>query len=827
MTRPTHIFDRLLHGWSNLVIAYPKRALAMVVLFTLACASQIWFIEFDSSIEGYLEPDDPAIVQLIEARQEFGHGEMILVTMQADDLFAPQQLQNLKDLHEQLEQQVPWVDTVTSLVNARVLSADEDSLYINDLLEPFPETQTEREAMRAKALSNPLYRNLLISADGRFTTIAIKPLAYLVDTSSVADDSFDSLDLDTDFSADIAAEDPSFADISVMGERVTESQLNQISNAVKSIVGQYQTPGQTLYIGGMPVITETLVNTMIWEMLTFMPIAIVTIAFMMVLLFRRRHGVMLPMMTVGLTLITTFGIICAMRVPIQTTMTILPSFLLTVSVGAAVHLLSLFFRAYDASTDKVQALREALIHTRTPIIFTSLTTAVGLLSFAGSPMVALARLGLFSAIGISVALVYTLTLIPAIICLHKIPRKEQAIPSPKVTTLVNGAVSLSTRYPIWILLFSLMITAAAISSLQHLKFSHNPMQWMSPDADINQAVQAIDNNMGGSISVDIILDTGVDDGLYEPEFLRQLDQFSQWLNNYQSGPVYVAKVTGLNDIIKESHQVLNGDKPEFYRIPDRADVVANELFLLQQSGPDELEPMLDSAFRSTRLTVIMPWLDTLHYLPFIEDIETKAAQTFGHKSTITMTGMVPVMGTTLNHVISTTAESYIIAFALISIMLIILLGSLRYGLLAMAPNLSPILITMGLMYLLQIPLDMFTILVASIAIGIAVDDTVHFMYHCKHNYQRCGDMPMSIHGALDTSGRAMLTTSAILSLGFAMLMWSELINLFNFGMLIGITVVLALVADFLLAPALMMMFGQDHIRGGHKRLGHGTKSQQG
>ena len=831
MNRPEHIFDRLLHGWSDLVITYPKRALAMVVLFTLACASQIWFIQFDSSIEGYLEHDDPAIVQLIEARQEFGHGEMILVTMQADDLFAPAQLQILKNLHEQLEQQVPWVDTVTSLVNARVLSADEDSLYINDLLEPFPKTQAEREAMRAKALSNPLYRNLLISEDGRFTTIAIKPLAYLVDTSNLSDDSFDSLDLDTDFGADfdadMTAQDLSSDDTSTMGERVTESQLNQISNAVKNIVAQYQTPGQTLYIGGMPVITETLVDTMVWEMLTFMPIAIVTIALMMVLLFRRRHGVMLPMMTVGLTLITTFGIICALRVPIQTTMTILPSFLLTVSVGAAVHLLSLFFRAYDAGTDKVQALREALIHTRTPIIFTSLTTAVGLLSFAGSPMVALARLGLFSAVGISVALVYTLTLIPAIICLQKIPRKEQAMPSPKVTALVNGAVSLSTRHPISILLFSVLITGAAISSLQHLKFSHNPMKWMSPDAEINQAVQAIDNNMGGSISVDIILDTGVDEGLYEPEFLRQLDQFSHWLNHYQSGPVYVAKVTGLNDIIKESHQVLNSDNPEFYRIPERADVVANELFLLQQSGPDELEPMLDSAFRSTRLTVIMPWLDTLHYLPFIEDIERKAEQIFSQQIQITMTGMVPVMGTTLDHVISTTAESYIIAFALISIMLILLLRSLRYGLLAMVPNLSPILITMGLMYLLQIPLDMFTILVASIAIGIAVDDTVHFMYHCKHNYQRCGDMPMSIHGALDTSGRAMLTTSAILSLGFAMLMWSELINLFNFGMLIGITVILALVADFLLAPALMMMFGQDHIRGGHKRLGHGTKSQQG
>ena len=809
MQRLTNLCKKSLQTWSDMVISYPKRALAMVVLFTLACASQIWFIQFDSSLEGYLKPNDPTIMTLVAARQEFGHGEMILVTMQADDLFTVAQLQTLKDLHQQLEQEVPWLDTVTSLVSARTLSADDDTLQINDLLEPFPQTQAHSDAMRTAALSNPLYRNLLISADGRFTTLAIKPLAYLTDTSPQASTELDELSLDDDFAEGFSEDlDSPLNHPPMLGERVTESQLNQISNKVQSIVQQYQGPGRTLYVGGMPVITETLISTMIWEMLTFMPMAIVTIAIIMALLFRRRHGVMLPMITVALTLLTTLGIICALGIPLQTTMTILPSFLLTISVGASVHLLSLFFRAYDAGTEKIQALREALTHTRTPIIFTSLTTAVGLLSFAGSPMIALARLGIFSSIGIGVALIYTLTLIPAIICLHELPRKQQALPSTKVTAIVNSAVNISTRHPIWVLLFSFLITAMAISSLQHLKFSHNPMQWMSPDAKINQAVQAIDSNMGGSISVDIILDTGTDEGLYQPTFLRQLDDYSKWLSQYQDGEIYVAKVTGLHDIIKEAHQVLNGDDKQYYRIPDSAQVVANELFLLQSSGPDELEPMLDSAFRSTRLTVIMPWLDTLHYLPFISALEAQADATFDQQTKVTLTGMVPVMGTTLEHVISTTANSYVIAFALISIMLILLLRSLRYGLLAMIPNLSPILITMGLMYLLHIPLDMFTILVASIAIGIAVDDTVHFMYHCKRNYQHCGDMPMSIHDALDTSGRAMLTTSVILSLGFAMLMWSELINIFNFGMLIGITVVLALVADFLLAPALMMIFGQ-------------------
>lgn len=813
--------NRWLEAWTEGVIAHPKRALLSVLLVSLLSISQIFYIQFDTSLEGFLKHDDPAIAELIAARKEFGHGEIILVTMEADNLFQATHLRAIQLLHQQIEAEVPWLDTVTSLLNARQLAADGDTLIIEDLLDPFPESAAQLQRVKAEALSNPLYKNLIISADGHFTTIAVKPLSYLAPTIDgqadpmVADsfDSFDEAGFDEnaelfDGNEDLIANDSDYS----LGERVTESQLNIISNQVAAIAAQYQAEGRTMYVGGMPVITSALIDTMIWEMLFFMPLAFFTIAVMMALLFRRRHGVMLPMMTVALTLLTTVGLISAAGVPLQTTMMILPSFLLTVSVGASVHLLTLFFRAYDAGTDKIQALREAMVHTRTPIIFTSLTTAVGLLSFAGSPMIALARLGLFSGIGIGIALVYTLTLVPALICLQNMPRKQRSQPSPAVTKLVNGATDLSTRHPFAVVIISFMLAGTAITGVQQLQFSHNPMKWMNPDAPINQAVYAIDENMGGSISVDIIIDSGRSDGIYEPSFLRQVETFSQWLEEYEKGPVHVAKVYGINDIIKESHKVLNNNDPAYYTIPESAAIVANELFLIQNAGPDELEPMLDNDNRVTRMSVVMPWLDTLHYKPFIDDLAKHSQVIFDNHVKVVLTGMVPVMGTTLDHVISTTAQSYLIAFSLVSLMLIILLGSLRYGILAMIPNLSPILITMGLMFLLDIPLDMFTILVASIAIGIAVDDTVHFMYHCKHNYQRCGDMPMSIFGALDTSGRAMLTTSAILTIGFSMLMWSDLNNLFNFGMLIGTTVLLALIADFLLAPALMMLFGRSNER---------------
>ena len=174
-------------------------------------------------------------------------------------------------------------------------------------------------------------------------------------------------------------------------------------------------------------------------------------------------------------------------------------------------------------------------------------------------------------------------------------------------------------------------------------------------------------------------------------------------------------------------------------------------------------------------------------------------------ASVTVTGLLPIMGSTLSHVIEATAQSYAIAFVVISFMMIFLLGSLRYGLLSMIPNLFPILSVMGLMWYLEIPLDMFTMLIASIAIGIAVDDTVHFMYNFKKEFEKSGDAAEAIRKTLQSAGRAMLVTSLVLASGFFVFCFSEIYNLTNFGLLTGIAISLALVADFLLAPALMML----------------------
>ena len=800
-------FERLADAISN----KPKPFMAAVVLTTLALATQIFWVTFDTSTEGFLPSDDPAILSLEKTRDQYGRAEFVLLTIESKNIFSLEFITKLRDLHQELASTLPYLDSVDSLINARDTRGTDDSLIVADLFSPFPTNDLELRTIRNRALENPLLRGMILSADGRFTTLIIRPQTY--DTGGLA--SLTDLDLGSDVSFEIDMDsitddgdfDPNAAPASAATlPLLSTGQIGDIVAQTEAIVAKYQSPDFKVYMAGMPVILERLVDTMIWEMLTFMPMAIVVIVLMLGVMFRRRLGVQIPMMVVVFTLLSTIGLFCALRFPVQMPMMIVPTFILTVTVGAAVHFLSIFFQRYDAGEEKADALRATMGLTGLPIMLTSLTTAAGLMSFVGTPIVPLSRLGLFSAIGVLIAFVYTMVMIPALLTHFQFDRKvTTGVRRLWMDAVISGAMVIGTQFSRTVLAVALVLFGFSVWGMQQLNFSHNPLKWLPENLEARTAVEVIDRNMGGSIPVEIVIDTGIENGLHNPLVLQKIDRLATWLENYEDANFQVAKVSGLNSVVKETHKALNAGDDKFYRIDDSAEVIANELFMFENAGADQLQPLVDSQFSQMRLAVVMPWIDTIYYRTFMTDIQSKFDADLAGLATTEITGVVPLLGTTLFGVIQTAAQSYAIAFVVITLMMMLLLSSVRMGLLAMIPNMLPIMLMLGSMHALNIPLDMFTILVASIAIGIAVDDTVHFMHHFQHYFVEFGDAKAAIAETLHTSGRAMVTTSLVLCFGFSQLMWSSMLNITNFGLLIVMTVSMALIADLILAPALMMV----------------------
>ncbi|MBW2272521.1 MAG: MMPL family transporter [Deltaproteobacteria bacterium] len=776
-------------------------SLILMLVAVGALISQLPRIEIDTSTEGFLHENDPALVTYNEFRAVFGRDEVIVVSVGPSDVFELGFLEKLRALHDELEEEVPHIDEITSLVNARSTRGEESELIVEDLLDEFPENAEELRALREYVLAHPIYRNLLISEDGRFTTVVIRTSAY--SSAGETDPLEGGFEDEADLLATADAAERPF---------LTDAENSEAVAAVEAVLSRHRSEAFPLLAAGSPIITNSVKNSMKKDMQRFMAMAIGTIAIFLFVMFRRISGVLMPLFIVVLSLLSTLAVMAIVGTPIQIPTQILPSFLLAVGVGGSVHILAIFFRRLQLGDDKEEAIVWSMRHSGLPVLMTGLTTAAGLASFSTAEVAPIARLGIFASVGVMLGLIYTILLLPTLIALLPIRTHAGGAAERRsgwMDSLLIGVAHFSTTHARAIVATSLVVIAAAVAAASQLQFSHNPLTWLPPDSESRLATELVDRELRGSITVEVLLDTGRENGLYEPDFLHELDATNRATSEMQETTISVGKVVSIVDILKEIHQALNENDPAYYRIPDDRLLVAQELLLFENSGSDDLEDVTDSQFRTARVSVKVPWVDAIYYGDFLDLLSERYHEAFGGEFEITVTGLLPLLARTVHAAMLSTATSYVIAVLVITAMMIALVGNLRLGLVSMIPNLLPIVLVMGLMWLLALPLDLFTMMIGSIAIGLAVDDTVHFMHNFRRYHAETGQVREAVRETLFTTGRAMLVTTVVLSIGFFIFMFSSMSNLRNFGLLTGLAILVALLADYFLAPALMTLLVAD------------------
>ena len=349
-----------------------------------------------------------------------------------------------------------------------------------------------------------------------------------------------------------------------------------------------------------------------------------------------------------------------------------------------------------------------------------------------------------------------------------------------------------------------LLTVLGVVGASQLQLQHNPLKWLPETHPARISTEGVDHQLGGSISVEVLVDTKTGNGVQDPRLLTRIEELKRRILSYDEN-FEVGKIVAVNDIIKETHQALHGNDPDYYALPDDRPLLAQEFFLLEAGGADDLFDLVDNNYQQARISIRVPFVDILLYKPFMEVIEQQFGEALEGYGKVSTTGLIPILGRTLDGVMTTTIRSYLIAIPVLTIMMILLLGHLRLGLLSMIPNLLPLVMGLGLMKLLGIPLDMFTMLIGAIVLGLAIDDTVHFM----HNFRKFHGLGLSAQEAvartLHTSGRALLATTIILSLSFYAFTFSELNSLDGFGIITAACMIFALLADFLVAPAMMVL----------------------
>ncbi len=792
-------FERSFENWGRKVVAHPWLLVVVSLLVTGALGSFLPRISFDASIDQMLPAGDPTLQRYQAFHAQYGSDEVGVVAIEPPEIFDRAFLEKLRAFHDEVEEQIPRVTKVTSLLNARATYGRGDELVVEDLIETLPESKEQMAALRERAMGTPAYRNLLLSADGKITTVMIELEPFEINESTALDTA--------SFDGDAFGEEE-FDPEEVGLREITMQEFAESSRALRAIMARYEGPDFPMHSTGTWMVNTALIEWSEHSMPRMTGATIALCAVLLTLLFRHIWPVVLALGVVVLSVISSLGLIASSGVAFTPPMQPLPTFLLAVGVGYSVHLLTIFFQRFDAGASKDEALIQALGHSGLPILMTGLTTIVAMLGFASAELTPIMHFGVGAAGGVLVTLLYTLVTLPAMLVIVPVRRRA---PRPegegedRISRSLATCGHLATRHPHAIVITATVLVLLAAVVASQARFSMLQLHWLPKDDPQRIGAHYIDTRMGGGNTLEVLIDTGVENGLHEPEVLRRMDALTSQINAWRDEGMALGRTLSLVDIAKEIHQALNSNDPAFFAIADSRELLAQELLLFENSGSEDLEQFVDSEFRRARFSMRMPIADAVERKVFVNEARGVFAEIMGDAGTITFTGNEDITIRTLAATVSSTGRSYLIALALITPLMMLLIGSLRSGLVSMAPNLSPILITVAAMQLMGIPFDVFTLQVGCIALGLAVDDTIHFIHGFRRVYLATGDPERAVQETLRSTGRALFYSSLVLTTGFAVFVLSPMQNLTNFGLITSFAIIMAFLFDVLVTPALLLI----------------------
>ncbi|MBF0589823.1 MAG: MMPL family transporter [Magnetococcales bacterium] len=829
MTRLKHWMETRFFALGMGIAQHPLITLLLVGIVSALLIAPLPRLTIDTSNEGFFSPDDPALVAYDDFRDRFGKDDELMVVFRPPEVFDYTFLETLRTMQAEIGEKVPYIKKITSLVNARRTYGKEDVLVVEKLIETTPTTPEAMVELKNRVMSNPAYINNLISADGRFTAMLIEPVAVVDHTESDnLDAALDNFDDPLAFGEDAGdglenfdesptePTPPKRAKVKTSNDPfaprhyVSTGEYRQMMEAITPILSRYRSEQKlTIHVAGNPAFTDRITRAVERDNLTLIPLSMGMMVIFLALMFRRVTGVVYPLLVVTLTILSTLGTLVAMGLRLNLVTNILPIFLLVVGVADSVHILTIFYRRLGQNGgDRQEAIAHALRHSGLAVMMTSITTAAGLYSFSFADMAPVVQLGQVTPIGIGLAFFYTITLLPALISLFPVkipPQEATSSHNPLMDRTMASISAFSCRNAKGILLVCALLLVVAITGMAQLRLSHNAMSWLAKSNPIRVDSEVIDAAMKGSVALEVVIDTGKPGGLYEPAFTRRLEEAVHHFETQSVGGVKIGKASTITTILKEVNRALNENQAAHYLLPESRNLTAQEFLLFEGSGSEDLEKMVDSQFSMVRFSMRAPFLDAVYYAPYIQKTRSYFTDHFPD-SKIVVTGIATLFLETMHAILTSMVKSYTFALVVITLFMVMLIGHLRMGLLSMAPNLLPIMLVLGLMGWIGIPFDFATMLTGSIAIGLVVDDTIHFMHNFKRYFDASGNVDQAVRETLLSTGRAILITSAVLAAGFLVFLLGEIRTASNFGIIAASAVTLAMIADFFLAPALMKIF---------------------
>lgn len=744
----------------------------------------------DNSYEAYFDPTDRTYAAYEEYRYDFGSDEISYLLYAAPGFeHGPWNLEVMRkiaDLTAALGDEVPFVYEVTSLANAELIRGVPDGIEIAKLRDEFPETQQEMLAVRDEYLAKPMLVGGILSADARYGAIVIE-----MDRSS------------TDPPERIQIDPEKGSDLENLYPQATDS-------VIEAILARPEYDGIDFYHSGDVPLNAAFNRVIGEESVRLDGLASAIIGLVLALFFRSFVGVLAPLLVVQVSVVVCVAFIALLDWKLDMSFGRMPALLIAIGVAHSVHILSEFRARFREFGDRRSALVETFRLVGAPCLMTSLTTAAGFASMSFVPIKSIAHYGVYGSFGVIVAFVMSVTLLTALLSFGR--REPKRRTDLALTTAKGGALArrllrsiahFNIRNSGPILIAFSLVFVVSIAGISQLVVDSNWIDDFSDRMPIKAVTEKVDDVMGGVTNVIYLFDSGQEDGVKEPVFLREIERV-QAIGEAQSG--FVRKSYSILDILKDLNQAFHDGDPAYYRIPKSRELVAQYLLLYESSGGEEVEELVSFDYRRASLEFRLKATMVSETAALTERIDTSLVESPLDASEVSLTGIGALWLKLLEYIVSSQIQGFLLAFATIAVLMVTIFRSVQTGLISMLPNLAPVVLTVGAMGWLGIPLDYNKISIAGIAMGIAVDDTIHLISRYRYEFFRLGSYTLALEAALSDVGRALFITSVALVAGFLVFLSSVMASQATFGILLATTIVTALVADFLMMPALVLIF---------------------
>lgn len=794
--------------YENTVLAYPRHSLLLILMVVAACAVFTPKFRLDSGSDSLILEDDADLRAYYQIRETFPETPFLLVAYEPKaDLFDPATIQALRALVDDLTT-VEGIQTVNSMLNAPLLLSPKQP--ITSLLRGVPTLEDERvdQVLARKELTeSPFYSEQLISKDGKTTAIQL-----VLDDNQPFTDALQRREQLREKGRNTALPAEEARELSDLEEQVKAFTAAEASRQetmvaeIRSIMDRHR--GQAdLYLGGLPMIVADMTAFVRRDLMVFGTGMIAFLALALWIVFRSKRFVFLPLLTCALVVVTMVGLLGLLDKPATVVSSNFISLLLIIGMSMAIHI-AVRFDNLKGSGNARSKLKKAVVDVALPCFFCCLTTMVGFGSLIFSGIKPVIDFGLMMTAGIAVAYAFIFLMLAPLLVLT-----TRDTPGSEQESAENEA---ENPFMLWLakltdqrggLLFSIAVVFLGVSiwGASRLSVENRFIDYFHDSTEIYQGMLLIDSRLGGTVPLEIVIDGGSNNYWVNADNRAKLRAAHTFLENQSA----VGKVLSLDATLQVAEDI-TGNSP----------LNAFLLGMLRTALPASfkeavLQPYVDRDFRKARLVARVVESDpNLQRQVLLDGIRHHLIEEIGFKpEQVRISGMYVLYNNMLQSLFDSQIKTMGVVFLAIFLMFVILFRSLPLAIIALIPNIFPVVLVLGLMGLLGIPLDLMTITIAAVSVGIAVDHTIHYVYRFRAEFAVHRDYRATLFRCHGGVGRAMFYTSVTIVAGFMILAASSFLPTLYFGIFTSLAMITALFAAVTLLPYLIIRlrpFGREH-----------------